>query len=70
MYDMGADINITTRLQKDTPLHIAAAHGSVDFIYELLLLRADHKKLNGAGKTPDAVATDSGHAAAAQLLRR
>jgi|LauGreDrversion4_2_1035121.scaffolds.fasta_scaffold3194336_1 hypothetical protein len=70
MYDLGADINIITRSAKDTPLHVAAAHGSVNFINELLLLRADHKKLNGAGKTAEAVAIEHGHTAAAELLRR
>jgi hypothetical protein len=70
LYDIGADINIITRSAKDTPLHVAAAHGSVDFINELLLLRADHHKLNAAGKTPSDVASDNGHNAAATLLRR
>ena len=70
LYDIGADINIITRSAKDTPLHVAAAHGSVDFINELLLLRADHHKLNAAGKTPADLASDNGHNAAATLLRR
>jgi ankyrin repeat protein len=70
LYDIGADINIITRSAKDSPLHVAAAHGSVDFINELLLLRADHHKLNAAGKTPSDVASDNGHNAAATLLRR
>ncbi len=69
LYDIGADVNIISRSAKDTPLHVAAAHGSVEFIQELLLLRADHQKPNGAGKTPLAVATESGHEEAAALLR-
>jgi hypothetical protein len=70
LYDMGADINIISRTAKDTPLHVAAANGSTEFVNELLLLRADHLKPNAAGKTPCDVATESGHEATASLLRR
>jgi hypothetical protein len=70
LYEMGADINIISRTAKDTPLHVAAANGSTEFVNELLLLRADHLKPNAAGKTPCDVATESGHEATASLLRR
>ena len=69
LYEMGADINIISRTAKDTPLHVAAANNSTDFITELLLLRADPTKPNAAGKTACDVAVDNGHEAAAALLR-
>jgi ankyrin repeat protein len=70
LYDMAADINILSRRAKDTPLHVAAAYGSVEFINEMLLLRADHLKTNAAGKTPFDIANECGHSAAASLLSR
>ena len=69
LYDIGADINIISRTAKDTPLHVAAANGSTEFIAEMLFLRADPSKPNAAGKTPFDVAAESGHEAAAALLR-
>ena len=52
LIELGADINATTFLSWETPLHYACGYGKIFAVRALLEKGADISAENGTGKTP------------------
>lgn len=68
MVELGVDVNARS-LTDHTPLHFAAASGNIELVDLLIQKGADPTAETADGVTALQIATDAGHAAAAEVLR-
>ncbi|KAJ1487868.1 ankyrin repeat protein, partial [Baffinella frigidus] len=68
LLDQGADVNVTTKVDKQTPLHLAAQRGGFAVVQMLLDKGADVLATNSSGATPEDLASAYGRQLVVALL--